>query len=232
MGRRSGSRSRAKIVADDGTVTLERGERQFAPGERVMFLKNDRELGVRNGTLGTVTEVKRDAMRVVLDGAAGSEISFNLRDYTALDYGYAATVHKAQGATVNHSFVLATPGMDRHLGYVGITRHREGAELYASRDDFKGFEDLKERLSRARPKDSTLDYAQRRGMEAARAQEAEKQQSARRQEPTQRSEREAKERGQERKPGRRSRRALQAGAKGVHPGGWRRRLRTQGQGAR
>jgi len=50
-----------------------------------MFLKNDRELGVKNGTLGTVTEVKRDAMRVVLDGAAGREISFNLRDYAALD---------------------------------------------------------------------------------------------------------------------------------------------------
>jgi hypothetical protein len=158
-----------ELAADDGTITIERGERHFAPGERVMFLKNDRELGVKNGTLGTVTEVKRDTMRVVLDGTAGREVSFNLRDYAALDYGYAATVHKAQGATVDRSFVLATAGMDRHLAYVGLTRHREGAELYAGRDDFKGFEELKERLSRARPKDSTLDYAQRRGMEAPRA---------------------------------------------------------------
>ena len=133
-------------------------------------------------------------------GPAGREVSFNLNDYAALDYGYAATVHKAQGATVDRSFVLATPGMDRHLAYVGMTRHREGAELYAGRDDFKGFEDLKERLSRARPKDSTLDYAQRRGMEAARAQEAEKEQPAPRQERTHRPEREQKEQGQERKP--------------------------------
>ncbi len=123
-----------------------------------MFLKNDRELGVKNGTLGTVTEVKRDAMRVVLDGTAGGEVSFNLRDYVALDYGCAATVHKAQGSTVDRSFVMATPEMNRHLAYVGMTRHREGAELYAGRDDFRGFENLKERLSRARPKDSTLDY--------------------------------------------------------------------------
>ena len=114
-----------ELAADDGTISIERGERHFAPGERVMFLKNDRELGVRNGTLGTITEVKRDAMRVVLDGAAGREVSFNLRDYAALDYGYAATVHKAQGATVDRSFVLATPGMDRHLAYVGMTRHRD-----------------------------------------------------------------------------------------------------------
>ena len=109
---------------------------------------------------------------MVLDGAERREVSFALKDYAALDYGYAATVHKAQGATVDQTFMLATPGMDRHLAYVGMTRHREGVEVYAGRDDFKGFEELKEKLSRARPKDSTLDYAQRRGMEAARAQRA------------------------------------------------------------
>ena len=49
-------------------------------------------------------------------------------------------MHKAQGATVDHSFVLATPGMDRHLAYVGMTRHREGVELFAGRDDFEDFD--------------------------------------------------------------------------------------------
>jgi hypothetical protein len=64
-------------------------------------------------------------------------------------------------------FLLVTPGMDRHLAYVGMTRHRENATLYAGNDDFNNFEALKERLSRARPKDTTLDYAQRRGLEPA-----------------------------------------------------------------
>ena len=100
-------------------------------------------------------------MRVVLDGEGRREVSFALKDYAALDYGYAATVHKAQGATVDQAFMLATPGMDRHLAYVGMTRHREGVEVYAGRDDFKGFDELKEKLSRARPKDSTLDGIKR-----------------------------------------------------------------------
>src|SRR6266852_6905688 len=184
-----------ELAADDGTISIERGERYFAEGERVMFLKNDRELGVKNGSLGTVVEVNKDSMRVVLDGAARREIGFGLKDYAALDYGYAATVHKAQGATVDRTFVLATPGMDRHLSYVAMTRHREGAELYAGRDDFKGFDKLKERLSRARPKDSTLDYAQRRGLDTARAQEAEKERPAQRQQQEQkwRPERKTKE---------------------------------------
>jgi hypothetical protein len=81
-----------------------------------------------------------------------------------------------------------------------MTRHRDGAELYAGRDDFKGFDELKERLSRARPKDSTLDYAQRRGMEAARAQGAENEQPVRQQERDQRPERERKDQAQGRKP--------------------------------
>ena len=114
-------------MRDDGAIAIERGERAFAPGDRVMFLRNDRELGVKNGTLGTVAEVTKDSMRVILDGKEGRAVGFNLRDYGAVEYGYAATVHKSQGATVDRVFVLATPGMDRHLAYVGMTRHRDEA---------------------------------------------------------------------------------------------------------
>ena len=153
-----------ELMAPDGTLTIERSERDFAGGERVMFLKNDRELGVKNGTLGQVLEIDKEALRVRLDGHDGREIEFKLTDYAALDHGYAATVHKAQGVTVERSFVLATPGMDRHLAYVSMTRHREGVELFVGRDDFHDFDALKQRLSRARLKDLTLDYAHRRGL--------------------------------------------------------------------
>jgi len=190
-----------ELASDDGSISSERGERYFAAGERVMFLKNDRELGVKNGSLGTVAEVNKDSMRVVLDGSERREVSFALKNYAALDYGYAATVHKAQGATVDQTFMLATPGMDRHLAYVGMTRHRERVEVHAGRDDFKDFEELKAQLSRARPKDSTLDYAQRRGLEAARAQRAgEKESTVRQQAQQRRPEREAKQQKQERQP--------------------------------
>jgi Ti-type conjugative transfer relaxase TraA len=163
-----------EVMEPDGSVRVEHGERRFAVGDRVMFLKNNRDMGVKNGTLGTVAEVNRTSMRVQLEGAERREIRFILAGYAALDYGYAATVHKAQGATLDRTFLLATPGMDRHLAYVGMTRHREAVEVYAGRDDFKSLGQLKERQSRARPKDSTLDYAQRRGLETAHNDEAEK----------------------------------------------------------
>ncbi len=37
-------------------------------------------------------------MRVILDGKKGRAVGFNLHDYRAVEYGYAATVHKTQGA--------------------------------------------------------------------------------------------------------------------------------------
>jgi Ti-type conjugative transfer relaxase TraA len=156
-----------EVMQPDGTVAIERSERILAPGDRVMFLKNNRDLAVKNGSLGTVTEFASGAIAVRLDAKEGREVEFRLDDYSALDHGYAATIHKAQGATVERAFVLATPGMDRHLAYVAMTRHREQAEIYFSREDFPNFEVLKERLSRERMKDTTLDYAERRGLEVS-----------------------------------------------------------------
>jgi Ti-type conjugative transfer relaxase TraA len=156
-----------QVAREDGSIALEVSERVFAPGDRVMFLKNDRGLGVKNGSLGTVTLVSPDSMRVTLDGPQQREVAFNFHDYGSVEHGYAATVHKAQGVTVDRAFVLATPGMDRHLAYVGMTRHREEATLYAAHDDFKNLEALREHLSRTRSKDTTLNYAERRGLAGA-----------------------------------------------------------------
>jgi ATP-dependent exoDNAse (exonuclease V) alpha subunit len=41
-------------LGGDVAIKTERGERQFASGDRIMFLRNERGLSVKNGTLGTV----------------------------------------------------------------------------------------------------------------------------------------------------------------------------------
>ena len=48
----------------------------------------------------------------------------------AIDHGFATTIHKSQGATVDKSFVLASRSMDRHLTYVAMTRHRLDTKIY------------------------------------------------------------------------------------------------------
>ena len=86
---------------------------------------------------------------------------FDLKDYNRIDHGYAATIHKAQGMTVDRTHVLATPGMDAHGSYVALSRHRDGMDLHYGRDDFASQDRLTRTLSRDRSKDMASDYEQR-----------------------------------------------------------------------
>jgi Ti-type conjugative transfer relaxase TraA len=179
-------RAAGELRAADQVVQTERGARAFASGDRIMFQRNERGLGgdsrgrdgvaVKNGTLGTVLEVASagERLTVRLDGPGGPEkgggraVTFYTRDYAHIDHGYAATVHKAQGVTVDRAHVLATPHMDRHAAYVGLTRHRDGVELHYAREDFADQTRLARVLSRERAKDTSLDYPDRGGDELVR----------------------------------------------------------------
>ncbi|WP_447728322.1 Ti-type conjugative transfer relaxase TraA [Sphingomonas koreensis] len=143
-------------LGDEVTVSTERGERAFAPGDRIMFLRNERGLGVKNGSLGQVQSVTQARMAVLLDD--GRVITFDVKDYANIDHGYAATVHKAQGVTVDRVHVLATPGLDRHAAYVALSRHRDRLDLHYGRDHFSDQRSLTKVLSRERGKDMVSDY--------------------------------------------------------------------------
>jgi hypothetical protein len=143
-------------LGDEVRMTVERGARNFASGDRVMFLQNERGLGVKNGTLGIIERVSSQSMTVQTDD--GRSVRFDLKDYNHIDHGYAATIHKAQGMTVDRTHVLATPGMDAHGSYVALSRHRDGMDLHYGRDDFAGQDRLVRTLSRDRAKDMASDY--------------------------------------------------------------------------
>ena len=146
----------AQMLGDDVDLVVERGSRSFAAGDRIMFLKNERSLEVKNGTLGTIEQVSGIAMRVRTDD--GRSVAFDLKDYTHVDHGYAATIHKAQGMTVDRVHVLATPGLDRHAAYVALSRHRERVDLHYGQDDFADAGRLARTLARERGKDMASDY--------------------------------------------------------------------------
>jgi Ti-type conjugative transfer relaxase TraA len=158
----------AGALGEDQVIQTERGERTFAPGDRVMFLRNERSMGVKNGTLGTLERIDGAALTVRLDGADRREVRFDVKDYAQIDHGYASTIHKSQGVTVDHGHLLASDGLDRHAAYVGMSRHREALAVHYGADDFKDRAQLTRTLGRERAKDTTLDYgdafAERRGL--------------------------------------------------------------------
>ncbi|HCV73336.1 MAG TPA: Ti-type conjugative transfer relaxase TraA [Agrobacterium sp.] len=112
------------------------GKRAFAAGDRIIFLENNRDLRVKNGMLGTVEHVEPGKIIARLDGRGGDSVNIPTDSYQAIDHGYATTIHKNQGATVDRAFVLASSTMDRHLTYVAMTRHRDSVQLYADIKEF------------------------------------------------------------------------------------------------
>lgn len=157
-------------------ATTRSGSIHLAVGDRILFLKNDKGLGVKNGRFATVVEVKFNEtgkvfdLTVRLDGEEKKAIQFSPDHYKDFTYGYAATVHKLQGGTLDHTFIyVGGMGWDRYLTYVAKTRHRYSSQLYIDRSVYPDFDALSERLSRTRLKDSVLDYplafAERRGID-------------------------------------------------------------------
>jgi len=148
-------------LGPDVTVTTARGQRVLAENDRIYFLRNERSLGVKNGTLGTVECIDGERLTVRLDKPdqdLAQHVSFALTEYNDIDHGYAATVYKAQGVTVDHSHVLTSPYFDRHTTYVALSRHRNAADVYVSRESFPRAQDLAQCLGRERRKDITVDY--------------------------------------------------------------------------
>jgi ATP-dependent exoDNAse (exonuclease V) alpha subunit len=114
-----------------GAEAIRVGADAFHAGDRVLFTRNSRVFGLRNGDLGTVVEVRpeREEVAVRLDG--GKVVVVPLGDYDHLKLGYAITTHKGQGVTCENSFVLAGGGMqDRHLTYVQASRARGETRLF------------------------------------------------------------------------------------------------------
>jgi hypothetical protein len=142
-------------------TAVERGA--FGVGDRVLFTRNDRLLGVSNGSLGTVQSHTDGVMNVILDGQA-EPVVFTHEEYTDIAHGYAATVHKSQGMTVDRSFVLASASMDKHLSYVSLSRHRERTDLYVAEELMRG-QRLDEVVTRVRRQETALELAERHGLE-------------------------------------------------------------------
>lgn len=172
---REARRERGEL-AEQAAFKTARGQREFAEGDRIVFLRNDAATGVKNGQLGTVERAEDGRLSVQMDDGKVREV--NQDAYADVDHGYAVTVHKAQGVTVDRAYVLATPSMDRSLSYVAMTRHRDEAQVFAGREDFGALQDgrqvksdeqtlatLGRSMSRERPKETTLDFAARRGID-------------------------------------------------------------------
>lgn len=137
----------------------EDGLRDFAAGDQIVFLRNESSLGVKNGMIGHIVEARPGWFTATVgEGEHHRQVEVDHRFYANVDHGYATTIHKSQGATVDRVKVLASLSLDRNLTYVALTRHREDVGLYFGTRSFGKAGGLLKVLSRQRTKETTLDY--------------------------------------------------------------------------
>jgi exodeoxyribonuclease V alpha subunit len=113
----------------EGMAELRGGGRVYRAGDRVLQLKNDYDLKVFNGDLGTIRSIDTVEQELVLQLDDGREVNYPAASLFALTHAYAVSVHKAQGAEfpavvipllTNHA-----PMLSRTLLYTALTRARE-----------------------------------------------------------------------------------------------------------
>jgi hypothetical protein len=112
--------------------------RPFAAGDEAVCLRNHPAIGVTNGTRGTITAIDTEQAELTLTTHSGDVITLDstyLRSTTqrggpTLDYAYAITGHKAQGATIDDALVLGSEALYREWGYVAMSRGRHTNRLY------------------------------------------------------------------------------------------------------
>lgn len=154
------ARARRLVAGELGPTVAHCDGRGFAIGDRVMTLRNDRRLDVRNGTVATITGTSA-AGGLVIDTADGERRTLPpwYLEGGHLTHAYASTVHKAQGLTVDVALLLGDDTLFAEAGYTGITRGRDRNRLYlVDAPDHDGIDAVRRALERSGAKHAAVEY--------------------------------------------------------------------------
>ena len=133
-------------------------DKQFATGDRIQFTAKDKDLGVSNRDLGTITKLETGQLTVQMDGKTERIVQFDPAKMRHFDHGYAVTSHVSQGLTegrviANIDTDSARSLINTRLAYVAVSRAEHDARIYTN--DAEG---LGARLATDVSKTSAVDF--------------------------------------------------------------------------
>jgi hypothetical protein len=102
---------------------------QLAKNDRIVFLKNHKDLDIKNGNRGSITEVDKEKMSVLFDGEEKAR-TIHFSEYKWFNHAFAFTVHKSQGQTIPYVFCYFHSYLNAKLTYVGCSRHTVDLKVY------------------------------------------------------------------------------------------------------
>jgi ATP-dependent exoDNAse (exonuclease V) alpha subunit len=129
-------------LGEDHELQSADGRRMFATGDRIQFSTTDKQRGIYNGTVATVTAIDGTHVAAkLLDG--GKEISFDTAAFDGFRHGYAGTIYKGQGDTVDQAYLYHSEHWQSAASYVGMTRHREKVALFVAKNTARDLDQLR-----------------------------------------------------------------------------------------
>lgn len=147
-------------LGQDHELTTAHGRTSFATADRIQFNGTDKKLGIDNGAAGTVQKIEGSHVTVKLDGKKGATITFDAGAFDKFSHGYAGTIYKGQGATVDQAYLYHSEHWRAAASYVAITRHREGVALFVARNTAKDLKELSRKMARSEEKRAASMFTQ------------------------------------------------------------------------
>jgi hypothetical protein len=141
-------RKRRDELGAEQEIDTAHGRFAFAVGDRIQFTGTDRKQGISNGRAGTIEALDGTHLAVTLDGRKAKTINFDAANFDKFRHGYAGTVYKAQGKTLDQTYLYHSEHWRSASSYVALTRHREQTALFVARNTAKDVRELARQMSR------------------------------------------------------------------------------------
>ena len=116
---------------------------EIAQGDKIVFLKNDKDIAVNNGELATIKSID-EAGNVTAIKENNDAVVFNPTEYKNFDYGYALTTYKSQGETVNTAIYAVNDRFTENFEekfYVAGTRATDEVKIYGTDKELEIFKE-------------------------------------------------------------------------------------------
>ncbi len=176
-------RERGELTGHDVQLETKHGRAAFAVGDRVQFTDTDKKLRIYNGNVGTITRLDPSTGEITatLDAAGkeGREVRWSAADFEGFRHGYAGTIYKGQGKTLDRTYLYHTEHWRSAASYVALTRQRESAEVFVARKTARDAGQLARQMARGEVRAASIAWPTRDELTQEQKREAEREERGR-----------------------------------------------------
>mgnify|MGYP003645116169 CR=1 FL=1 len=152
MAMREHLQTRGVVSRDNHTFNTKHGRFDFSKGDQLIMTDTDKRTGLINGQGGKIVDIEEAFITLEINNELRT---LDSNEFTGFRHGYAGTIYKGQGRTVDHAYIYHTRHWGQANGYVALSRHKADAHLFVA-GEYQDTDRLAKSLKRDDRKVSSL----------------------------------------------------------------------------